>query len=366
MSASNKKKLRSELNAQKMTERQQQEQKEAKQLKLYTTIFVVVLALLIVASATLAVTKALTKSGVLERNTVAVTIGEHKITNAELNYFYVDSVLNYYSQIGEYAAFFGLDITTPLDEQVIDQETGATWADQFIESAIADAKNVYAIADAAKAAGYELSESELSTIDTELLYAEFNALYSAGYPSMDSYLKTMYGNAASAETYREYLILRSLAGAYYDAYAAELTYDDAALREAEKENFNSYSSYTYNYKYLAVNDYLSGGTMNDNNTLTYTDEEKAAAQKKAEEVANGLVGENITSLLLFNKAIAKMEGAEEGETSTEAKDLLYSSVNTVVREWVTASERKEGDTVVIPSTSTSTVDGVEVEVVKQR
>ena len=69
MSASNKKKLRNELNAQKMTERQVQEQKEAKKLKLYTTIFVVVLALLIVASATLAVSKALTKSGVLERNT---------------------------------------------------------------------------------------------------------------------------------------------------------------------------------------------------------------------------------------------------------------------------------------------------------
>ena len=363
MSASNKKKLRNELNAQKMTERQVQEQKEAKKLKLYTTIFVVVLALLIVASATLAVSKALTKSGVLERNTVAVTIGEHKVTNAELNYFYVDAVLNYYSQVGQYASFFGLDINTPLDKQIVDEETGSTWADQFVDTAISDAKNVYAIVDAANAAGFQLSEDELASIDTELMYAEFNAVYSAGYPSMDSYLKSLYGNAADAEGYRAYLELRSLAGAYYESYADSLTYDDAALREGEKENFNQYSSFTYNYKYIPVNNYLTGGTVNENNVATYSDEEKAAAQKKAQEVANGLVGDDVTSLVLFNKKIANMEGAKENETSDVADAQLYDAVNSVIRDWVTASERKEGDTTVIPSTTTSTVDGVETEVV---
>ena len=363
MSASNKKKLRNELNAQKMTERQVQEQKEAKKLKLYTTIFVVVLALLLVASATLAVSKALTKSGVLERNTVAVTIGEHKVTNAELNYFYVDAVLNYYSQVGQYASFFGLDINTPLDEQIVDEETGSTWADQFVDTAISDAKNVYAIVDAANAAGFQLSEDELASIDTELMYAEFNAVYSAGYPSMDSYLKSLYGNAADAEGYRAYLELRSLAGAYYESYADSLTYDDAALREGEKENFNQYSSFTYNYKYIPVNNYLTGGTVNDNNVATYSDEEKAAAQKKAQEVANGLVGDDVTSLVLFDKKIANMEGAKENETSDVADAQLYDAVNSVIRDWVTASERKEGDTTVIPSTTTSTVDGVETEVV---
>jgi parvulin-like peptidyl-prolyl isomerase len=346
-----------------MTERQVQEQKEAKKLKLYTTIFVVVLALLIVASATLAVSKALTKSGVLERNTVAVTIGEHKVTNAELNYFYVDAVLNYYSQVGQYASFFGLDINTPLDKQVVDEETGSTWADQFIDTAISDAKNVYAIVDAANAAGFQLSEDELASIDTELMYAEFNAVYSAGYPSMDSYLKSLYGNAADAEGYRAYLELRSLAGAYYESYADSLTYDDAALREGEKENFNQYSSFTYNYKYIPVNNYLTGGTVNENNVATYSDEEKAAAQKKAQEVANGLVGDDVTSLVLFDKKIANMEGAKENETSDVADAQLYDAVNSVIRDWVTASERKEGDTTVIPSTTTSTVDGVETEVV---
>ncbi len=363
MSASNKKKLRNEQNAQKLTERQQQEQKEAKKLKLYTTIFVVALAVLLIAAVTLGVSRGLTKSGVLERNTVAATVGEHELSSVELSYFYIDSVLNYYSQVGEYAAFFGLDINTPLDEQIVDEEAGTTRADDFIAGAIADAANVYSIADAAKAAGFELSEDDKASIDTELMYAEFNALYNGGYPSMDSYLKAMYGNGASTESYREYLELRALAGAYYNEYSASLTYTDADLREAEKENFNAYSSYTYNYKYLPVSDYLEGGTADENNAVTYSEEEKAAAREKAEQQANSLVGENVTSVNIFDKLVGLLEGAEAGETSTAVENQLYTSVTAAIRDWVTSADRVEGDTTVIANTSTSTVDGKEVETV---
>ena len=48
MSASSKKMLRKEQAAAKMTEKQLAEQKEAKKLKLYTTAFVVVIAIVLV------------------------------------------------------------------------------------------------------------------------------------------------------------------------------------------------------------------------------------------------------------------------------------------------------------------------------
>ena len=57
MSASSKKKLRNAQNAEKMTEKQLAEQKEAKKLKIYTTVFVVVLALMVVAAVWIAVSK---------------------------------------------------------------------------------------------------------------------------------------------------------------------------------------------------------------------------------------------------------------------------------------------------------------------
>ena len=95
MSASSKKKLRNEQQTAKMTEKQVAEQKEAKKLTLYTTIFVVVLAVMVVFAIAIGVTRSITNSGVHERNTVALTVGDHEISNAELNYFYMSAINNF-------------------------------------------------------------------------------------------------------------------------------------------------------------------------------------------------------------------------------------------------------------------------------
>ena len=86
MSASSKKKLRREQEAAKLTEKQLTEQKEAKKLRVYTTAFVVVLAVLLVVAVWVGVNQTITNSGMREKNTVAVTVGEHEISNAELSY----------------------------------------------------------------------------------------------------------------------------------------------------------------------------------------------------------------------------------------------------------------------------------------
>ena len=98
MSASSKKKLRNEQEAVKLTERQLAEQKEAKKLKLYTAAFVVVLVLLLVIAVTVGITQTISNSGVREKKTVAMTIGDHEISNAELNYYYMSTVNSFYSQ----------------------------------------------------------------------------------------------------------------------------------------------------------------------------------------------------------------------------------------------------------------------------
>ena len=113
MSASSKKKLRNEQQTAKMTEKQVAEQKEAKKLTLYTTIFVVVLAVMVVFAIAIGVTRCISNSGVRERNTVALTVGDHEISNAELSYFYMSAITNFNSNYGNYAAMMGLDTSKP-------------------------------------------------------------------------------------------------------------------------------------------------------------------------------------------------------------------------------------------------------------
>ncbi len=356
MSASSKKKLRKDQETAKLTEKQLTEQKEAKKLKAYTIAFVAVLAVMLVVAIVVGVNQTVSNSGIREKNTTALTVGEHTLSNAQLNYYFIDAVNNFYSSYGSYAAMFGLDTTKPLDQQVTNQETGATWADDFLSTAKTTAQSVYAMVDAAEAAGFTMPEASQQQIDlTVTNLSAYAAIY--GYSDADSYLKAMYGKGAALESYREYLELNTLANAYYTAYGEALTYADADLRAAEAENFDKYSSYTYNSYYVAANKFLSGGTTDEQGNTTYSDEEKADSVMAAEVAASTLVGEEITTVEELDAAIAALSiNAEATATSTAYEGQLYSSVNSVIREWVTDDARTAGDKTVIASTSTSTDD----------
>ena len=143
MSASSKKKLRSEQAADKLTEKQQSERRQAKEVKIYTVAFTVVMAVVLVTAIVVAGFKIAANSGVRERSTVAYTVGEIEISSAQFNYFFVDAVNGFMSQNGQFAALMGLDATKPLDQQYLDQEQTMTWADNFLDTARATAKNVY-------------------------------------------------------------------------------------------------------------------------------------------------------------------------------------------------------------------------------
>lgn len=345
MSASSKKKLRNEQQTAKMTEKQVAEQKEAKKLTLYTTIFVVVLAVMVVFAIAIGVTRSISNSGVRERNTVALTVGDHEISNAELSYFYMSAINNFNSNYGNYAAMMGLDTSKPLDEQVINNDTGLTWADDFLNTAKDNARSVYAMADAAEAAGFTLSEDELAEIDTSISNMKMYAtLY--GYSSTKDFLKAQYGSGATEESYKQYVTVNTLANAYYNSYSSSLTYTDADLRAAESENYDKYSSFTYNTYYLAASKFQAED-----------EDDSDKAVKAAEEAANSLIGEDVATVADFDAAIAALDINKDTEASSTAyTDQQYASVSTTVRDWITDSARKEGDKTVIANTTTSTDD----------
>ena len=357
MSASSKKKLRKEQEAAKMTEKQLTAQKEAKKTSLYTTAFVVVMAVILVIAVFAGVKQTITAGGFREKNTTALTVGDHEINSIEMNYFFMDAVNMFYSNYGSYASMFGLDVTKPLNEQFVDEEAGTTWADDFMTSAKDSAASVYALADAAEAAGFTLPEAEKENLDNQLASLDLYAtMY--GYGDADAYLKAMYGNGASKKTYTAYCEKQALASAYYNHYAEALTYEDADLRAKESENFNAYSSYTYNYYYLPASSFLEGGTTAEDGTVTYSDEEKAASVAAAEAAAKALTAQEVKTAADLDAAIAALE-INEGSTaaSTLNTDTKYSSLTSFYRDWVADSSRKAGDLAYFENASGDTVNG---------
>ena len=358
MSASSKKKLRNAEQAEKLTEKQLAEQKEAKKLKLYTTLAVVILIALVVFAAYIGISRAITNSGIRERNTIALTVGEEKLNNAEMNYFFMDAVNEFYSQYGSYASLLGLDTSKPLDEQYFNEETKETWADNFMDAAIQNAKATYAIANEAKAKGYTLPAEAVTSIDqTMSTMSVYAAMY--GYPDVETYLKSMYGNGASEKGLREYFELTSLASAYQSEYYNNLTYTDAELRAAEAENFNKYSSYSYNYYYLNTNNFVEG----EKGENGYTAEQLSAAAKNAEVAAKSLT-DGISTVDAFNAAIAALPiNAENTSAASYASEnVSYTGISSIYADWITDTSRKAGDMTYVANIGTTTdANGNEVE-----
>ena len=354
MSASSKKKLRNAEKQAQLTERQQAEQKEAKKLKVFSIAMVAALALMVVFAIGIVTSNAIKKAnlGKAERETIAVTIGDHEISAAEFNCFFIDAVSNFYNNYGSYASLFGLDVTKALNDQFYDEENKVTWADEFVNSAKENVKAVYGIVDEAKANGFTLSDEEKASIDAQISnLSAYATLY--GYSDAEGYMRAMYGNGANEEVLRNYYEACYTAQAYQNSVSESLEYTEADLEAKDAENPAAFSTFSYNSYYLAANKFLQGGTKGEDDTVTYSDEEKAAAVEATKAAAESLT-ENVNNVEQFDLAIAALDvNAEvENAASTASNNTTYDYVNSVIQSWVTDSKREEGDMKVIASTTT--------------
>ncbi len=370
MSASDKKRLRKEQNAAAMTEKQRQEQKETKKLKIYTLSFVV--AMVLILAIILGITLRQPVAGIIDRSTTAIKVGDHELNTTEFSYYFADAVntyVNQFSQYGDYASMYmqmmGLDPTKPLDEQVYDKGTGSTWADYFIDQAKDTAKLNYALYNDAEKNNYKLSEDDQKTIDNLESTLQLYAAY-AGYSSVASYLRNIYGDGATLKSYQEYYRINLVAAGYAEEHHDSLKYKESDFRAYEKGKEHEYNSYNYALHKMTVDEYLKflglGETKKDEDgkeTTTYSDEDKEKAKEAMLADAKALAVETNNTVALLNTALNALEinkpkTDEDGKTetkapvsATEAENVLYSTVksntNEDVQKWLSDSARKEGD-----------------------
>ena len=369
MSASTKKKLRKEQNFEQLTEKQLKEQKEAKKLRITTIVFtVVILAVLAVGLVTMAV-GAFNNSGIVERNTTALTVGEHELTAAELSYFYMDGINAFYSEwydnYGDYASTYlmfmvGLDVTKPLDEQMFDEET--TFAEYFTEAAVNSAVSAYTAYDLAAAAGTGLHDLDKDTIDLTMSQIEL-AAKSRNYASTKAYLKAMYGSGASEESFRKYLEVISVSNHHLQDVFDGFTYTDADLEAYSAEHFDDFSSFSYSTFTVNPSTFLLCTAKEGEENHVHSDEENTQALNDAKAAADAILALAPTDAESFNAAIKAQKAYAESETAScsEVKNLLFSEItNEKMANWLKEEGRKAGDMTILVNESTTTdADGKE-------
>lgn len=359
MSASAKKKLRKEEKTAQLTEKQLAQKKEAKKLKIITTVFVVAIVLVLVASLVIAGLNIYKGSGLKEKFTIAAVIGDHQINSVEMSYYYADTIDNNYQRwaadygdsLSLYLTMMGLDPTLPLSQQ--NYAEGVTWADYFVDIALNSARSDYLLADKAQAEGFTLSEESRMTLDNTIeMLPAFASMY--GYPDVDTYLHAMYGPGATLESYRTYAERSTLASDYYNAYTDTLPIDDAALRAYEEGKYNEYSSFSYANYTISYSYFLTGGTEDEDGNITYTDEEKDAARAAAKAAAESLP--KCATAEELNAAVAALPYTTEDvqAESTIHNNALYTTLNTNIREWMADDSRQIGDFTTVANETTTT------------
>ena len=364
MSSSKKKQMRKE---QYMTERQAAAAKEAKQLKRYTLTFWVAIVLVLAIFVTGILFNPI--KSMIYRNTDSIQVGDYTLSSVDVNYFYMEAVNAYVNQ-NQYLLSYLMDTSKPLNEQIRDKETGATWADYFMDATKDSIKNTYALYSAAMKSGHKLTEEQQKTVDSTITTTSVYALY-YGYSDLDSYLAAIYGPGSNEENFRNYMQVAAVASSYLAAHSDSLEYTAEDLLAFQKDEPYKYNSYTFASYYVDAAKFREGGTKDDKGNITYSDAEKKAAIEAAEKAANLLAAGEYKDVAAFDDAIKAMAHNKGSLTEASKKydDLLYSEITQsayLFHDWLigkveaedkdaepTYELRKEGDITVIPYTTGS-------------
>lgn len=371
MSASDKKQQRKADLVDGLTQKQLKERADAQAAKKRHTAYAVVGVVCAVAAAALLVWNNLDswqERG--HKNAVAATVDGVDYSVADLQYYY-GGVRSLYYQYASYG-IVNYDPNTDDGAQWYNEAEGKTYADFFRESALTSLEQTAAMCAAAKADGYSLSAEGQQSVDSQLSQIDVTcARYGL---TRSAFFAQQYGKGVTEKVFVRNLTNDVLADEYANQHQEGLSYDEAALQAYYNENPDMLDSYDYRSFFISgmaedPKD-ADGNPMKDENgnTISASDEEKAAAMAAAKERAD--------------EAVATIQAAEDPEASFIAIAPNYvadnvrdayaspehslskgvmgntlSSNSSAYASWVMDSSRKAGDVAAIESVSSGTSNG---------
>lgn len=189
----------------------------------------------VTAKADYGVTTASPSSAAMKLPVAVNAEGEAVLTNGDLQIYYWLVFYDFMNLYGGYASYFGMDYNLPLSQQASFMEN-RTWEQYFLESAVNQFGENYAMAMAAYEAGYELSEEDALLIeDIADPQGDFAAeAMNGGFESPEAYIQANFGLGMDLSNYQDYMRL------YYAAYDYYTDQTHLLEEEATDERMESY------------------------------------------------------------------------------------------------------------------------------
>lgn len=222
---------------------------EEKQGLSFHTKSIIVTALVAVAVVIALAFTILTQSGYLYSGLAAVEVNGTKYSATDFNFYYMYSYNNYYSYLSEMlgedsAASLMPTNGTSFRTQVVNEETGATWYDNFKDMTLDNLEELTDIRDRAAKEGFTLPEDYTARVESDIADMTSTAVTN-GY-SLAQFLTAYYGKGMTESVLRRNLELYYLSQAYTSAKIGEMTFtadELSAAYEAHKDEFDTYTFY---------------------------------------------------------------------------------------------------------------------------
>ncbi len=288
-----------------------------------------------------------------KRDDVVATMGDHTLTNSQLQVFYWMQVIDFLNYTGGYASYYGLDIQKPLNEQMFDEEKGLTWEKYFIEAALNSWHRYSSLVIEAEKNGFKMSEEDEKHLEEAKKALEEDAK-KGKYESVDAMLADQMGKNVTRDDYVNYLNLYYTGNLYF-ADLIEKTetsqeeidaYFEAHAEELKKGNpsITKESGLLIDVRHILIQP-EGGKTVEDdkgNKKTEYSEAEWEACRVQAQKIYDEwLSGEKTEdSFAELAKKYSKDENASSGG--------IYNNVNkgSMVKEyddWCFDPARKTGD-----------------------
>ena len=280
------------------------------------------------------------------QQTVVATIGERQLTNGQLQVYYWMEVQSFLNTYGAYAPYFGLDYTKPLDTQISMEDENLTWQQFFLQRALNNWQQVQAMSMEAAINGVQINPEDQEYLDT--LQQQMEEVAKGYDMTLDELLLTNLGPGAGMEEYHYFQeqYLRGLP--YFQQETAKMVPTEADLEAFFTEHEQDYANngITKDSMFVDVRHILvqiTGGTTDEEGNTTYTDEEWAACEEKAQAILDEWLAGDKTEDSFAALATEKSE-----DPGSQANGGLYERVTegqmvAPFNDWCFDTSRKTGD-----------------------
>lgn len=327
----------------KVQRRKEEKEREERAKKVSTTVTIVILVALVCLVLSFPIRTYLTL------HSTFVKIGNEDVTKVEFDYSYYTVLNNYVQSYSSYLSMFGLDPSGDLSTQMY--SSTMSWKDYFEEQAVDSMRRSKALKADANAKGFTCD----TKADLDRYVQQIKAGAQENGMSLTKYVQQLFGPYATIDRVKPYMEEAIFVSKYNEKLSDDFTPSKEEIEAKYAEDPQSYDSVDYRILSfdaqmpteptdLALPEEEREYTDNADGTKTYkpSDAEKEKAMEDAKKLADAAL------------STVKTEG-------DEIKGIQYSSMNTVIRDWLFDESRKKGNTSVMEDTSLDRYYVVEFE-----